>query len=45
MAVEPGETAVARPLTLTVATEGKNGVQKTSGVTFWSVPSVNVPKA
>jgi hypothetical protein len=45
MVVVPAATAVARPLLLTVATDGFDELQVTWGVISWLVPSEYVPVA
>ena len=45
MVAVPAATAVARPLLLTVATDGLDELQMTCGVTSWFVPSEYVPEA
>ena len=45
MVAVPTETAVARPLPLTVATEVSDEVQVTCVVISWLVPSENIPVA
>jgi len=45
MVAEPVATAVARPLPLTVATDGLDEVQKTCLVRSWLVPSEYMPDA
>ncbi len=45
MPVEPAERAVATPVLLIVATDGRDEVQETWSDTFWVDPSENAPRA